>query len=73
MPEHSLTELLKKCKYQQQKIGTKKCDFGGNLEIVFEIISLGHLLVMSIDFHVDLILNFAIPIFLGHPVVCMNP
>ena len=47
--------------------GTKKCVFRDNLEIVFEIIFIGFLLVMYIDFHADLISNSAIPTLLGTP------
>ena len=37
--------------------------FRENLKILLEIISIGRLLVLFINFHADLILNFAIPLF----------
>ena len=60
---HSLTDLLKTYKYQKGGFGTKKCIFRDNLKIVLDIIFIGRLLVMYIDFHVYLIANFAIPTF----------
>ena len=45
------TKLFTNCKYKKAFFGTKMCVLGVNLEIVFKIIFIGHLLVMYIDFH----------------------
>ena len=65
---HSLTEMFKKCKYQKVFFCTKNCVVGESLEVVFEIIYIGRLLLTYIDFHAGLISNSAIRTFLGHPV-----
>ena len=55
----------KTVKYQKVAFGTEKCVFGDKIKILLEIITIGSIWVLNINFHANLISNFAIHTFLG--------